>query len=195
MNDPTPALSDATTESLVEEAAAGSLAAFGRLVERYEARVRAVALALGADRELAEDVAQETFVAAHARLEDLEDRAAFPAWLVAIARNRAVTMLRRESLAPASRDDLETLAIPDPREGPADAADRAAREVDVRRALAALEEPERLALTLRHHAGLTYAEIADAMTLPGTTVKGLIYRGTRALRALLSDASGSTSPR
>jgi RNA polymerase sigma-70 factor (ECF subfamily) len=186
---------DATTADLVRSAAAGDLSSFGRLVERYEARVRAVALALGADRARAEDVAQETFVAAHARLADLEEPAAFAAWIVRVARNRAATMLRRESRGPGAPADVERVPVADPREGPPDALEREALREDVRRALESLDERERLALTLRHHAGLTYAEIGDAMTLPFSTVKGLIYRGTRALKDLLRDTTAGPSPR
>ena len=79
----------------------------------------------------------------------------------------------------------EAIEVDDPHEGPPDALDREARRLRVRRALDALEDRQRLALCLKHHAGLTYAEIAETMTLPATTIKGLLERGTRALRALL----------
>ena len=186
MADASAPMPDRATRDLVLDAAAGDVEAFGRLVVRYEARVRAVALSAGVDLDGALDVAQETFVAAYRGLASLSDPAAFAAWVAGIARHRAADVLRRASRDPGTRADVEAAEqVGDPREGPPDALDREARRQRVRRALDALEDRQRLALCLKHHAGLTYAEIAETMTLPPTTIKGLLERGTRALRALL----------
>lgn len=182
------ALPDKTTEDLVLAARSGDLDAYGRLVERFEARVRAVALAVGLDPASAEDVAQEAFVAAHAGLPSLEVAAAFPGWIAKIARNLAVSAVRRRGLAPELRDDLTNLPLASRDDAPAQAIDREAARGEVVKAIALLEERERLAVTLRHHAGLTYAEIAETMAVPATTVKGLLFRATVALRERLHGA-------
>lgn len=175
----------ASVGALVLAARAGDVRAFERLVLRYESRVRAVALAAGLDREAAEDVAQETFVAAHAGLASLEDPASFPSWLAGIARHRALSILRKAP-RPTPHPDLDRLPLPEAHEEPLQAALRAALKERIARAFAALGERERFALALHHHAGLTYAEIAETMTLPLTTIKGLLYRGTRELRDRLA---------
>lgn len=183
---------DRTTAELVTAARGGDRAAFGRLVVRYEGRVRAVALAQGCDPEGAEDVAQDAFLSAHRSLSTLEEAAAFPAWIAAIARNAAISALRRAGHAPALRGDLDARPEAAQRGAPDRALARASVREDVRRALARLEEKARLALTLKHHAGLSYAEIAETMALPPTTIKGLLERGTRELRyrlASLGEAS------
>ncbi len=179
---------DATTPDLVAASRGGDTESFGRLVLRYEARVRAVALALGLDPASCEDVAQEAFTAAFEGLPALADPASFPAWVASIARHRAVSLLRRRGIEPSARADLARYGIAAEGNSPSEAVERAATRESVRRALLTLEERQRLALTLRHHAGLSYAEIAETMTLPVTTVKGLIDRGTRALRGLLAGA-------
>lgn len=179
-------LADATTPDLVRAAGAGDRRAFSRLVVRYEARIRAVALAAGLDPAGAEDVAQDAFTAAWQHLPELKDPALFPAWTAGIARHRALSAVRRRGIEPAARADLARLPFPDAAADPATEAERESERESVRRALQSLDERERLALTLRHHAGLTYAEIAETMTLPVTTIKGLLYRGTKALKTLLS---------
>ena len=185
---PRAALPDRTTEDLVLAARAGDLDAFGRLVERYEARVRAVALAAGLDPAAAEDVAQEAFVAAHGSLSGLEAPGAFPGWIARIARNVAVSALRRKGLSPQLREDLSRLPLAAKGLAPGEAMDREASRAEVVSALRGLEERERLVVTLRHHAGLSYAEIAETMAVPLTTVKGLLYRATVALRERLAGA-------
>jgi RNA polymerase sigma-70 factor (ECF subfamily) len=177
---------DGTIADLVRAAAAGDRTAFGHLVERYETRVRAVALALGADPATADDVAQETFLAAHKGLGGIEEPAAFPGWIVRVAHNAAVTILRRRGVSPEGRADFEGLAIASPADTPERAASRESVRGEVRQALQRLDERERLAITLRHHAGLTYAQIAEAMAIPHSTIKGLLERATNRLRERLA---------
>ena len=175
-----------TIADLVRASARGDRAAFGRLVERYETRVRAVALALGCDPSTADDVAQETFLAAHRGLRDIAEPAAFPGWIVRVAHNATVTILRRAGRTPETRRDFEDLSVEAPGDSPDRAAARESVRTEVRLALGRLAERERLALTLRHHAGLSYAEIAEAMAVPKTTIKGLLDRATRQLRERLA---------
>ncbi len=175
-----------TVADLVRAAAGGDRTAFGRLVERYETRVRAVALAVGCDPATADDVAQEAFLAAHKGLPGIADPAAFPGWIVRVAHNAAVSVLRRTGRTPELRRDFEELVVEAPGDSPDRAAARSSVRAEVRRAIGRLDERERLALTLRHHAGLSYAQIAQAMAVPHTTIKGLLDRATRQLRERLA---------
>jgi DNA-directed RNA polymerase specialized sigma24 family protein len=71
--------------ALVVRSQAGDLEAYGRLVERTQRMVQAVAFDVLRDMSLAEDAAQETYIRAFRRLGDVHDPAAFPGWLRRIA--------------------------------------------------------------------------------------------------------------
>ena len=88
-----------TDVELVEASLRGEHAAFGHLVERYQDVVCAVSYSSTGDRNLSEDVAQETFIAAWRQLDRLRDRSVLRSWLCGMARNiarKARKRLRRE---------------------------------------------------------------------------------------------------
>jgi RNA polymerase sigma factor (sigma-70 family) len=80
---------------LVAHVLAGGRARFTELVRRHERAVRAVAFAIVGDHEAASDVAQETFLQAFQKLGTLHAGAAFGGWVRSIARNQALTVVRR----------------------------------------------------------------------------------------------------
>lgn len=82
--------------TLVEAGRRGDHAAFAQIVERYQSAVYAVSYASTRNRALADDVAQETFVAAWRSLRELRDGTRLSAWLCGIARNRARDALKRQ---------------------------------------------------------------------------------------------------
>ena len=89
----------------------GELAGFGHLIETYQRHVFAVALATVIDRSLAEDVVQETFLAAHEHRRALRDPGAVSGWLASIARNKGHDLLRahrRESLIDVGELEMAT---------------------------------------------------------------------------------------
>ena len=92
-------------DSLIEAVRSGELAAFNALVERYQRIVYAVALRLLRDRYLAEDITQETFLRAYTSLDDYRG-GNFRAWLLRIAHNRALDVLRAMQRRPATSLDL-----------------------------------------------------------------------------------------
>ena len=81
-------------ERLVLALRAGDQDAFGRLFDRWYDRVHELARRITRDDGLAADVAQDAFLAAWQRLDRLEDPAAFGGWLLRIARNRALDVVR-----------------------------------------------------------------------------------------------------
>lgn len=80
---------------LVDAVLAGDREAFSDLVRRYERAVRACALVVVRDRHKAEDVAQDSFVAAFTKLATLRDGAMFGPWVLRIARHQGIQWLRR----------------------------------------------------------------------------------------------------
>lgn len=101
------------------------------------------------------------------------------AWTFTIARRRAIDQLRARPPAAVPLTGAAERPVPD-------AADRVAREHDVRRALAALPGPQREAIELAFFAGLTQREIAERLGAPLGTVKARTARGLHRLETLLT---------
>ncbi len=168
-------LSDAQSPDagLVEAALAGDRAAFGQLYDRYARVVHGILLSRVPYGEV-DDLAQDVFLRALRQLHSLRDAALFPAWLAAIARNRATDFYRR--LLPV--DELpESLPA---RSSSEDAEARAALE-----AIRSLPEAYRETLILRLVEGMTGVEIAERTGLTHGSVRVNLHRGMKALREKL----------
>lgn len=185
---------------LVQRAQGGDRAAFGHLVERYQGRIYAAAMAITADPDEARELAQETFVRALQSLPRLQDPERFQPWLRQITHTLGMDLRRKLA---RERRHLKAAADArptqeDPPEGALAERETGARDTAaLRREVAALPETCRVALDLRYREGLSYAQIAEALGVPASTVRGLLHRGTKTLRQrlkpLLVDQPGSDS--
>lgn len=168
---------------LVERAQAGDRAAWSELYARHRGAVHAAVLTRVAHADAA-DVAQDVFVVALAQLGELHDAAAFPGWLMTIARRRAVDHARRDRRSPIdARVDVDDAP-------PAIDGALASHRPDTRRALAAIrtlpvayQEP----LLMRLVFGLTGPEIAAQTGLTPASVRVNLCRGMAQLRQALAD--------
>ena len=136
----------------------------------------------------AEDAAQEAFLKAYTSLADFRGDSRFSVWLYRLTNNICIDMLRKSkravivSLQTEDDDGEETeIAIPDERYSPERLAERAADRDAVRTALAALPDDCREILALRESAGLSYDEIAAALSLEVGTVKSRLNRARKKL--------------
>lgn len=180
-----------TDEALAERVrVSGDAAAFGLLVSRYRARLVALARRMLADSkssgsEEAEDVAQETFLAAYDKRGTFRRGEPFRPWLYRIAVNRCLDRLRAASRRPlrAERIDLDTFSAQADSD-PLEALLTGEGEARLARAVAALPPKLRAVFLLRHLDDLSYEEIATAAGVPLGTVKTYLFRA----RALLRDA-------
>ena len=140
------------------------------------------------DAAAAEDLVQETWIAALRRPPD-PDRPARP-WLAGIARRLALVRRRRESRQVASSMPSADAAL---------SAEETAMQVELQRTVAdavlALEEPFRGAVLLRYYRGLTSVEIARALDVPEATVRTRIKRGLERLRLRLDQVHGGDGRR
>jgi RNA polymerase sigma-70 factor (ECF subfamily) len=161
---------------LIALARRGDDSAFDELVRRRQTWIRGLLRRWSGDAQLADDLAQETFVRAWKNLQRLQSPAAFGGWLRQIALNVWLDFARRR------RVPLHTLEDGDPAEGVL--MDRGPA-IDLERALAALRPPERVCIVLAIGEGMSHAEVARATGLPLGTVKSHIARGTAKLRTLL----------
>ena len=177
-------------KDLIRRAGQGDSDAFRQLVETYQAPVYRLALRMcGGDAALAEDAAQEAFLAAWRGLPRFRGDSRFSTWLYRLTTNAAIDWLRREKRH-RGMDDVTDLELPDDGPGPQDQAEQAETQQTVRRALGQLSEEHRQVLLLRYMQELDYAEIAAALEISEGTVKSRISRAKMRLRELL-DGSGN----
>src|SRR5271163_4345610 len=101
-------------EQLVRRASLGDVKAFVELTRRFQQFAFGSALAMVRDFHNAEDVVQESFVAAWSALPSLADPAAFPGWLRGIVRHHAFRVLRRKQLTAVPLVDAETVPDEEP---------------------------------------------------------------------------------
>jgi RNA polymerase sigma-70 factor (ECF subfamily) len=181
---------DALVERLlVLRAQLGAREAWGRLVERYDARLLFYLRRLLGSAAEAEDLRQEVWLTVVRKLATLEDPGAFRTWLYRVARHHAISWLRKRR-AEISLDEA------DPRgEGVAEVeADESALSVEeaaaVYAALDRLSPSHREMLSLRFLGGLTYEEIAGVVDCPVGTVRSRIHYAKSALRAVLAEGAG-----
>ena len=166
-----------TDIELVERSRRRDADAFGALVTRHQQLVFGVALARCHDPALAEDVAQEAFVAAWRDLDRLRDADRVGSWVAGIARNLAANAVR-------TRTRRERTPLDPPLDAPspeAAALEREDREL-LHRALADLPDAHRETLVLYYLEGQSIAQIAGALALTEDVVKQRLSRGRRGLR-------------
>lgn len=172
--------------ALVDAVLAGDRQAFGHLVERETRSVyRACLRILGRPHD-AEDVTQESFVAAYRAIRTYRGEGSLRAWLLRIATRQSFRRLSQR------RATVDIDAIPAPRL--ADASNEPTRVVidlesrrAVQQAVAALPDPYREVVALRFFADLSLAEVADATGRPLNTVKTHLRRGLERLRPTLGE--------
>jgi RNA polymerase sigma-70 factor (ECF subfamily) len=206
--------SPADDAALVRAVADGSQEALGHLYDRYVVAVFAAASRLTSDRQIAEEVVQETFLALWNRAELFDPKiGSLAAWLHTIARNRTVDRLRaagrRPNLIPLSSaaggDEQDAAALDrlvasgtvlgGAAIGRGPEGELAAAELQdmLRDALSDLPESERTAIVLAYREDLTQTEIAERLGWPLGTVKTRTRRALHRLRMALAEELGPTA--
>ena len=190
---------------LVRAVAAGSEDALAALYDRHVNGIHAVALRLTNDRQLAEEVVQETFLALWNRAELFDPAlASLATWLRTIARNRTVDRLRAAGRRPPlvqlpghgdegepdagfDRVGVDAIVIGGAagEPGPEAAAEAADMRAAVATALATMPDVERAVIVLAYREGLTQSEIAERLDWPLGTVKTRTRRALAHLRHAL----------
>lgn len=171
--------------------ARGDQAALAHLYDRHATAVYSLALRVVRRQEDAEDVTQQVFTQAwrsSARYD--QSRGVVAAWLLMMARSRAIDCLRRRNPARDGISDDERLAaIPDP--GPSVEYVVATNEQveRVRTAIDALPAEQRLAVELAYYDGLTQSEIAARTATPLGTVKTRVRSALQTLRTAVAAVS------
>jgi RNA polymerase sigma-70 factor (ECF subfamily) len=180
-------------EEIVRRVLAGDRDLFEQLVLRHQRRVIYYLTRMVKNPDLAEDLAQITFVKAFTALASFDPRYRFSTWIYRIASNAAIDHLRRNRLRPLSIDQpLETAEgtveqqLPSPGPGPDELAARGEVKLMLRRAVDRLPAEYRQLIALRHGSECSYEEICEITGLPMGTVKNRLFRARNQLRQLLA---------
>jgi RNA polymerase sigma-70 factor (ECF subfamily) len=177
---------------LVERARAGDKRAFDLLVLKYQQKVANLVARYIRDPSETQDVTQEVFIKAYRALKNFRGESAFYTWIYRIAINTAKNFLVAQARRPPGNDvDAETAEQLDVGSRLKEYAtpeslvltDEIAATVKL--ALDGLPEDLRIAITLRELEGMSYEEIAEAMSCPIGTVRSRIFRAREAIEKRL----------
>ena len=163
-----------------------------RLIEQYQHRLLRYLIHLTGNRELAEDIFQETWIRVLERGHRYDAKYEFSTWLFSIARNLNIDYQRKKK--PASLDGLldeeENVPLdpPDTRPSALDVTVQHQQAEQISAALVSIPAEYREAVVLRFQEGLALEEIARVTGVPLGTVKSRLYRGLNALMPQLKGA-------
>lgn len=172
-------------EGLVARARTGEEAALDSLVSRHHRAVYEVAYRVLGDPDAAADATQDTFLRALAALDTFRGEAAFRTWLLRIAANVARSAGRRTT----RRREVALDAAPEPGGGGGSPEHQAVVRTEaerVEKALEALPEKQRLAVTLRIHHDLSHREIGEAIGSSEGAARVNYHLGIKRLKELLT---------
>jgi RNA polymerase sigma-70 factor (ECF subfamily) len=162
---------------------AGDREAVGALYDLHASLLYGVILRIVRDRMEADDVMQEAWVHAWQRAGSFDPaRGSVPAWLVTIARSRALDRLRRRATRARAEEQAPSPSAP---ETPLGDAERLAVGAGLARAMSSLDPRHREVLEVAYFEGLSQSEIAARMGTPLGTVKHWTRQGLLRLRELL----------
>ena len=169
---------------LMRRVAGGDSAATRVVVTRFLPQVLALARRMLGDAAEAEDVAQDAMLRLWQMAGRWREDAPVGAWLYRVAHNLAIDRIRRRR----PTIDVDTaIHLRDPSPNPAERLAADERKTAVERAIAALPERQRTAITLVHTLEMGNIEAATAMEISVEALESLLSRGRRALRAALMD--------
>jgi RNA polymerase sigma-70 factor, ECF subfamily len=190
------AVSDPST-ALMLRVRDGDAEAFAELVLTWQDRLVTLFLHQTGDHSTAEDLAQEVFLRVYRARASYQPTAKFTTWVHTIANNVASDLRQRAyrrlergvpatTSASSSNIGLDQLAVAASGMIPARVADRTELQAVVQRAIAGLNERQRMAVLLAKFEQCSYEEIAEAMQLSVPAVKSLLFRARDQLREALA---------
>jgi len=188
-------LSDVEVVALAQQ---GKEIAYRELLARYERPVFSLIFRMVRDREMAEDLSQETFIKVLNNIDRYSPDFKFSSWLFKIANNLTIDHLRRRRLdtisiegAPdavtAESARATSIALASGTESPLAELESKELGASIERAISQLRPEYRACIMLRHVEDRSYEEIAEIVKLPLGTVKTYIHRARHELRAALDD--------
>jgi RNA polymerase sigma-70 factor (ECF subfamily) len=175
--------------ALIGHAKAGDDAAFASLYAQYQRPITGYLRRLVGNGEVAEDLAQETFLKAYRALGRTNDELNFRAWLYRIATNNALSYHRRQRI-------LQWLPFASgSREPSAESryAERLGEQELVEETLRRLKPEHASLLLMRHHQGLSLTEIATVLSVDNSVAKARLFRARQAFMRAYDEQSGEAA--
>jgi RNA polymerase sigma-70 factor (ECF subfamily) len=181
-------------------AAQGREGAYRELLTRYERPVFSLVYRMVRDRNLAEDLAQESFIRAFGAIDSYNPSYKFSNWIFKIANNHTIDFLRKRKLdtvsihgsphASSAQEEARTsVSVESTEERPDAFVENKELGGQIERAIGELRPDYRTVILLRHVEGYSYDEIAEAMELPLGTVKTYLHRARNELKDHLAHLS------
>lgn len=188
--------------ALVRSITAGEAGAWRLLLGRHQANVYNLCLKLVGNKDLAEDLAQDTLVKIVQHIARFDGRARFSTWLYRITMNVCLSRLRAEKVRRHSSLDEQAgegapshaSLIPGREPGAWSSVESSERSRHVLLALECLEPEQRAILVLRDTRDLDYEQIAEILDVPVGTVKSRLFRARAALRTALEQHESGDGP-
>lgn len=183
---------DLSDAEILADVTNGDIEAYGKIVNRYRARLYNFICRFVGDRETAEDIVQEAFLRAFRKRKEYRAIANFSTWLFTIAGNLAKSELRRRKrwrLFSLHKDEEnETgLELPDESYRPDTVTEASIADVQIQQAILSLPENYRQVILLRDVEGLSYQEISEISNCPVGTVKSRVNRARLKLQQKLKN--------
>jgi len=182
LQQPAPSRTDAALVTAVQR---GDHDAFELLVRRHLAAAHRTAAAIVGNDDDAEDVTQDSFMAALSKIQQCESPERFRAWLTMIVRNRSYDFLRRAANRHAGDELLRHIASSLP--GPDRAAQRRELSEHLSAAIEALPDVQREVLIKHDYEGWLHREIAEQLGISVLSSRFNLHIARKAMRTLLSD--------
>ena len=182
--------------ALIEAFQTGDDFAFVSLYNRYKDAVYAFCVKMLLNREMAQDVMQDTFLRIYENRERLLKTDSFKAWLFTIARNQCLNQLRRNNWQVPMDDDMVPPAlVSGAKQTPIAELEKSEKIQLVNRFLSELKPDYREVIILREYQNMSYQEIAAVTRSTMSAIKSRLFKARRKLGIYLEEALGSEAER
>jgi RNA polymerase sigma-70 factor, ECF subfamily len=173
-------------EALIASIAHGDKRAMQILYARHSVRVFRFIVRLTGNASLAEDMLSEVFLYVWRRAEAFEAKSKVSTWLLAIARYKAISALRRDRDEPL--DDARAAAVEDPADNAETVVHAQQRSALIRRCLTQLSPAHRQVIDLVYYHEKSVEEVAQVVGIPVSTVKTRMFYARARMAELLAEA-------
>jgi RNA polymerase sigma-70 factor (ECF subfamily) len=173
-------------EALVRAISEGDRRAMQTLYSRHNVRVYRYTLRLTNDAALAEDLVADVFIDVWRQAGRFRAKSQVETWLLAIARNKAISALRRRSHIPL--DDDMAITIADPADDPETMAEKSELRATVQKSLSQLPRLQREVIDLAYYHEKSIDEVAYIVGAPASTVKTRMFYARKRMEKLLASA-------
>jgi len=188
---------DASDEALIKAIGQRDRHAMAVLYGRHHVRVYRFALRVTGDATLAEDIVSDVFLEVWRHADRFKSRAQVSTWLLAIARNKGITAVRRHC---GEHLDVDTLEIEDPAYDPEVLISKSDRRKAIQSVLSQLSAAQREVIDLVYYHEKSVEEVAKIVGIPANTVKTRMFYARRRMKAVIETAErnglfGAIGPR